>query len=110
MKKLIAALAISSSAASIACASGIIYDGFEYDATGSPFLGTGPSSAVGGFGKWIYQGNNTVEPKVVSGSLNYTGAALSVGNKAQLDTTAPTGADGARLYMGTIDKSTVPTL
>ena len=112
-KKVFALLAAASSAsiaASIASATQVVYDPFNYDATGSPALGTGPSSAVGTLGQWIYQGNNTVEPRLNSGSLSYTGLATPVGNKVQLDITTPTGADASRLYLGTIDKATVPTL
>ena len=46
MRKELAVLAVLASA-SAAWADGIIYDGFNYDATGTPFLGSGPSGAAG---------------------------------------------------------------
>src|SRR5688572_12797423 len=64
MKKILVVLAVSSSSASSAFATGIIYDGFEYSATGNPPLGTGPSAVPGAFGRWVYQGNNIVEPRI----------------------------------------------
>src|SRR5215216_6240404 len=110
MKKLFVVLAVSSSAASSAFATGIIYDGFDYSAAGNPPLGSGPSAVVGGFGKWIYQGNNIVEPRIYAGSLSYPGLPLSVGNKVQLDNNngTATGADASRLYLGTLDKTPTP--
>ena len=112
MRKRIAVVAVLSSA-TMAWADGIIYDGFNYSAAGSkPFLGTGPNNSAGAFGKWVFQGNNTTETKVVTGNLSYPGLPASVGNSAQLDNFngGATGSDAARLYIGTIDKSTVPTL
>ena len=111
MKYLLSVLAVVSFA-SIASATQIAYDGFNYDATGNPFLGTGPSNVAGTQGNWVYQGNNAIEPRVTAGSLNYTALAPSVGNKVTLDngSGAATGADAARLYLGTIDKATTPTV
>jgi hypothetical protein len=111
MKRLTALLTIFLSA-SIASADLTIYDGFNYDATGNPFLGTGPSTAAGTFGNWVYQGNNTIEPRVTAGSLSYPALPESVGNKVTLDngSGSPTGADAARLYIGTIDQATTPTV
>ena len=111
MKYSLFALAVISFA-SIASATQIAYDGFNYDATGNPFLGTGPSNVAGAQGNWVYQGNNTIEPRVTAGSLNYTALPPSVGNKVTLDngSGAATGADAARLYLGTIDKATTPTV
>jgi len=88
------------------------YDGFNYDATGNPFLGTGPSNVVGTPGNWVYQGNNTTEPRVTAGSLSYTGRPASTGNHVALDNGSgvATGADAARLYLGTIDKADAPTV
>jgi len=102
----------SVSSVSSALATGIIYDGFDYDATNNPPLGSGPSAVAGAFGKWIYQGNNVVEPRIYGGSLSYTGLPTSIGNKVQLDNNngLATGADGSRLYLGTLDKASVPTL
>jgi hypothetical protein len=100
------------SGASTASATLTIYDGFNYAATGNPPLGTGPSNAAGPTGNWVYQGNNTIEPRVTAGSLNYTAIPGPVGNKAALDngSGATTGADASRLYLGTIDKASVPTV
>jgi hypothetical protein len=111
VKYLLSVLAVISFA-SIASATQIAYDGFDYDATGNPFLGTGPSNAAGATGSWVYQGNNTTEPRVTAGSLNYTALPASVGNKVTLDNGGgvATGADAARLYLGTIDKATTPTV
>ncbi len=110
-----AAAAAVSSVASAAAPAFPLYDGFNYSATGSPFLGTGPSSATGAYGQWIYQGNNSIEPRVTSGSLSYTGLPPSVGNKVTLDNGSgpppvSTGADASRLYFGTASKADVPTL
>jgi hypothetical protein len=111
LKQLFAVFAVLS-AASTASATLTIYDGFNYDATGNPFLGTGPSTAAGTTGNWVYQGNNSIEPRVTAGSLNYTAIPGPVGNKVALDNGggAATGADAARLYTGTIDKTTTPTV
>ena len=87
-----------------------LYDGLNYSATGNPPLGTSNSNNAGSPGQWLFQGNNTVEPRIFSGSLTYPGLPPSVGNKVQLDTTTPTGADASRLYIGTINKTDVPTL
>ena len=46
MKRLTALLTVLLSA-SFARADLTIYDGFNYDATGNPFLGTGPSTSAG---------------------------------------------------------------
>lgn len=99
-------------AASLASANLIVYDGFNYDATGNPPLGTGPSNSAGSFGNWVYQGNNTVEPRVTAGSLSYPGLPTPVGNSIKLDNNngSATGSDAARLYLGTLDKATDPTL
>ena len=111
MKKRIAAMAVLS-AASMASAEAIIYDGFEYDASGNPPLGIGPSNLGGSFGQWRYQGNNVVEPRIFAGSLSYPGLPPSVGNKVQLDNNngAATGANAARLYIGERDNINYPTL
>src|SRR6185437_7649121 len=112
MRKELAVLAVLASA-SAAWADGIIYDGFNYSATGSPFLGSGPSGAAGPAGAWVFQGNNVVETQVVSGSLNYTGMT-SYGNSVQLDNhngvQSGAGAAAARLYIGDIEKATTPTV
>jgi autotransporter-associated beta strand protein len=107
--------AAAASVPSVASATQIIYDGIAYGATGSPFLGRGPSNLGGSPGEWVYQGNNTVEPHVTANSLSYTGIPAPVGNKITLDnnngqSTPSPGAAGARLFLGTIDKSTVPTV
>ena len=99
------------SCVSVASATLTIYDGFNYDATGNPPLGTGPSNVAGTTGNWVYQGNNTTEPRVTAGSLSYTDIG-SAGNKVTLDNGSgvATGADAARLYTGAIDKTTTPTI
>src|SRR5262249_46181096 len=76
----------------------------------APPLGTANSNNAGSVGQWLYQGNNTVEPRINSGSLSYPGLPPSVGNKVVLDNTAPTGADASRLYISTINKTDAPTL
>jgi hypothetical protein len=111
-KRFLAVLAVFSCSVSMAAAPPAVYDGFNYDATGNPFLGTGPSNVAGTPGNWVYQGNNTIEPRVTAGSLSYPDRPPSVGNKVTLDngSGAATGADAARLYLATIDKVDAPTV
>jgi len=106
MKKLVIMVAVLCGFVPAASATPIVYDGFDYDATGNPVLGT-PSTAAGATGTWTSQGNGTVEPRIVSGSLSYPGRAPSVGNSVKLDNTTPTGADASRLYTGSVTSGTV---
>jgi autotransporter-associated beta strand protein len=104
---LLAALA-PASVASVASAAGVIYDGFEYDTTGNPILGTIKTGA-GAAGEWTTQGNGTVEPRLYPGSLSYSGLPASVGNKMQLDNGGggSTGADASRLYFPAVTSGTL---
>jgi autotransporter-associated beta strand protein len=107
------ALLAAASSASVASAEGIVYDGFDYSATGNPPLGIGPNNAAGSFAQWRYQGNNINEPRLFAGSVSYPGLPPSIGNKVQLDNNnglAGAGANAARLYIGNRDSTNYPTL
>ena len=107
MNQFVAGLLVLLSA-SMASASPIIYEGFDYDATGTPVLGA-PSTAAGAVGTWTSQGNGTVEPRVVSGNLGYPGMPAPIGNSVRLDNNggAATGANASRLYIDTQTTGTV---
>ncbi len=82
----------------------IAYEGFNYDATGTPVLGS-----IAASGAWLSQGNGTVEPRITAGSLTFAGRPASVGNSAVLDNNngAATGTDASRL---TISAGSATTL
>jgi hypothetical protein len=117
MKQLLGILAVLAGASSTASASLIAYDGFDYDATGNPVLGTSATN-LGTTGTWTSQGKDSVngfaeKPVITSGSLTYPGLPASVGNSVLLNDTygqtAP-GANGSRYFTGTIDSSSTPTV
>jgi hypothetical protein len=80
----------------------VLYDGFNYDATGNPVLGIAATGAKAK-GVWTSQGNGTIETRVTAGNLTFPGLPGSEGNRALLDNTTGTtsqGADASRLYIG----------
>jgi PEP-CTERM motif len=94
MKKIFGALAVLSAAA-VAGAAPIAYDGFNYTS----------GSILGGDGGWVGVGSGTGRPTVVSGDLSYPGLPASVGGSVQLNN--GTSANAARLSTGTITSGTV---
>jgi hypothetical protein len=88
--------------ASTVSANLLVYDGFDYDATGNPVLGA-PATGAKAKGVWSSQGNGTNEVRVISGSLDYPGINTPVGNSVLLDNNNGNllgGANASRLFVG----------
>jgi hypothetical protein len=102
MKQLMTILAVLAGASSLASANLILYEPFDYDATGNPVLGD-PATGAKAKGVWTSQGNGTQEVRINSGSLSYSGLPTSIGNSAILDNNGGNtggGADASRLFLG----------